>query len=49
MDFLIFRWNELVVIGLFFIAVILWITRDLGTGHGGWSVLFRSEYVTIVN
>ena len=45
-----FSWNEGIVIGMFLIAVLLWITRDLdGTLGGGWSVLFRSEYVSILD
>ena len=49
-DFSSFSWNEGIVIGLFLIAVLLWITRDLdGMLGGGWSVLFRSECVSIVD
>jgi hypothetical protein len=40
-----FRWNELVVTGLFLTVVILWITRDLGGGGRGWSVLLPQKYV----
>lgn len=39
-------WNEIMVIVLFLLAIILWSTRDLGNGTGGWSILFRAKYVT---
>ncbi|UJR18673.1 hypothetical protein I4U23_005580 [Adineta vaga] len=40
------QWNELIVTGVFFITVVLWITRDLGDSLGGWSVLFRYQYIS---
>jgi hypothetical protein len=39
-----FRWNELVVTGLFLSAVTLWITRDLAGGGRGWNKLLPYKY-----
>ncbi|CAF3693680.1 unnamed protein product [Rotaria socialis] len=38
-------WQEGTIIILFFILLILWVTRDF-SNINGWSVLFRKEYVT---
>ncbi len=39
-----FRWNELIVAGLFVSDVTLWITRDITIGAGGWSRFLTKKY-----
>ncbi|XP_052239315.1 solute carrier family 13 member 2-like isoform X2 [Dreissena polymorpha] len=39
------RFPEVMVISLFLLLVVLWVSRDLG-GAGGWGNLFKSDYVT---
>ncbi|CAF4405391.1 unnamed protein product [Rotaria sp. Silwood2] len=38
-------WQEYIIAILFFIMVILWITRDFSS-YPGWEVIFRKDYVT---
>ncbi|CAF1027076.1 unnamed protein product [Rotaria sp. Silwood1] len=38
-------WREYIIAILFFIMVILWVTRDFSS-YPGWEIIFRKDYVT---